>query len=247
MEVWHCGQTNSAGAGFAGLNDTPPIALLSALFADTVDLKGVAGRQVVVLAPDFLFQFSDLGRKEFDGRTTLGAHHVVMAPPVVLMLVARDTVMKRHFAGQPAARKQFERAVDSGKADARIFLLDQPMQFVGRKVLAGFQKRTQDGIALFRLLQPDTPEVPQEDPFSFADVLPRNRWLIVDSFLQHGVLREKSGNAQIPQIAFMILGEGRLRQLERAQTAPLPRNASAAISSSRVQCAILVEGKFFER
>jgi hypothetical protein len=220
MELWHCGQTNAICVGVAGLDnfgsdDSPAIALLSALFAHAVDLKGVAGCQVVVLASDFPFQFPDLGRKEFNGGATFGAYHVVMAAPVVLMFVARDAVMKGDFAGQAAIGQELQGSVDGRESDVRVLLLYQPMQFVGREVLAGFQKRAQDGAALFRLFEPHAFEVPQKDTFSFANVLPRNRWLIVDAFLQHGVRRKQSGETRRPfQAAFMILGEQRLSQLE---------------------------------
>jgi len=215
MEVWHLGQTNPVAAGFPGSDDSgsdnsPAIVFLSALSAHTVDLKGVAGRQVMVLAPDFLLHFPNLGRKKFDGRAALCAHHVVMAPPVVLMFVAGDAVVKGHFAGQAAIRQKLQCAVDGGESDARVFLLDQPMKLVRREMLASFQKRSQDGTALLGLLEPDPLEVSQEDALSFADILPRNRWLIVDSFLQHGV----DARTDALQTAFMILGERRLSQLE---------------------------------
>ena len=103
MEVWHFGQTNAGGAG---LDDAAAISLLSALGADAVNLKGVAGCQVVVLAPNFLFHFSNLGRKKFHRCATLGANHMVMAPPIVLMFVAGDAVVKRHRAGQAAIRQE---------------------------------------------------------------------------------------------------------------------------------------------
>ena len=59
MEVLHLGQSNAAGAGVDGLDNSPAIALLSALSAHAVNLKSVAGRQIVMLAPNFLFQFPD--------------------------------------------------------------------------------------------------------------------------------------------------------------------------------------------
>ena len=122
MELWHRGQTNAICVGVAGLDNSPAIALLSAFFAHTIDLKGVAGREVMVLAPNFLFQFPNLGRKEFDGRAALGAYHVVMAPPVVLMFVARDAVMKGNFAGQAAIGQQLQCSM--------VFLADKSVRIV---------------------------------------------------------------------------------------------------------------------
>ena len=93
--------------------------------------------------------------------------------------------MKSDFAGQPASRQQLQRPVDSGHADARVVFLDQPVQFVDRKMFPGFEEGSQDGVALFGLLQTDALEMLQEDSFRFADVLLRDVRLIVDSFLQH--------------------------------------------------------------
>ncbi len=39
--------------------------LLAAVFADSVNLKGVPRGEVVILAADFLFEFADFLRKEF--------------------------------------------------------------------------------------------------------------------------------------------------------------------------------------
>ena len=75
-----------------------------------------------------------------------------MAATVVLVLVARDAVVKGNFAGQSALGQQLERAVDRGVADAGVFFLNQAVQFVSGEMVAGFQKCAQDGIALLRLL-----------------------------------------------------------------------------------------------
>jgi ABC-type uncharacterized transport system permease subunit len=143
---------------FAGLNDSPSIALLSGVFAsaifvstsfvsaifvsaivaNTINLKSVAGGHVMVLVPDFLFDLSDLLREKFDRRAALGTYHVVMIAPVVLMFVTRDAVVESDFAGQSAARQQLKSSIDRREPDARISLLDEAMQFVDRKVFAGF-------------------------------------------------------------------------------------------------------------
>ena len=162
-----------------------------------------------MFAADLVLELANLGREKLHRGAALGAHHVVMAAPVVLMLVAGDAVVKRNFAGQAATGQELQRAVDGSKADAGIFFLDQPVQFVGREMLARFEKRSQDGTALFGLLQPDAFEVSQENALRFADVLPRNRWLIVDSFLRRSVRREKSGRpGDSLRDAIMILGSG---------------------------------------
>ena len=91
-------------------------------------------------APNFLFQLFHFVGKEFDRSATFSADHMVMAPPVVLVLVTGDAVVKRNFAGEAAFGQQFESAVDGGVTDAGIFLLDEAMKFVGRQVVAGFEK-----------------------------------------------------------------------------------------------------------
>jgi len=59
------------------------------------------------------------------------------------------------------------------------------VQFVDGEVLARFQKRSEYGTPLPRLLQSDTFQVLMKDSFRFTDVLPRDGQLIVDSLLQH--------------------------------------------------------------
>jgi hypothetical protein len=84
----------------------------------------VAGSEIVILAADLLLQLADFRGKEFDGAAAIGAHHVVMAAAVVLMLVAGDAVVKGDFAGEATFGEQFEGSIDGGVADAGIFLLD---------------------------------------------------------------------------------------------------------------------------
>ena len=75
-----------------------------------------------------------------------------MAAAIVLVLVAGDAIVEGDFAGQAAFGQQFQRAVDGGVADAGIFFLDETVQFLGREVIAGFQKSAQDGVPLLGLL-----------------------------------------------------------------------------------------------
>ena len=199
---------------FVGLDNATSISLLSAFFANPINLERMASGDVVVLASNLLLDLSDFLREKFHRGATLGTDHVVMTAPVVLVLVARNAVVKSDFAGQPATRQQFQRPVNGGDADARVVFLDQAVQFVDGKMLPGFEKCPQNGIALLGLLQADALEVLQEYSFRFADVLPRDGRLIVDSFLQHGVRHEKSCKSGPLQNAFMILARRRLSQLE---------------------------------
>ena len=82
-----------------------------------------------------------------------------MAATVVLVFVAGDAVVEGDFAGEPAAGEEFEGAVDRRKANARIFLLDEAMEFVGGEMLARLKKCPQDGIALRSLLQADAAQM----------------------------------------------------------------------------------------
>src|SRR5208282_3124392 len=115
-----------------------------------------------------------------------------MTAAVVLMFIARDAVVKCNFAGQSATGQKLERPVDSSEADARVGLLDQPVQLVGRKMFTSFQEGPQNCAALLGLLQTDATKMLQENSFGFADVLARDGRLIVDSFLQHDGRRGNS-------------------------------------------------------
>jgi hypothetical protein len=48
------------------LNDSPSIALISAFFANAINLKGVAGGLVAMPASNFLFDLSNLLGEKFD-------------------------------------------------------------------------------------------------------------------------------------------------------------------------------------
>jgi len=202
---------------FAGLDDSPSIALLSAvfvsaIFANTINLKSVASGHVMVLVPDLLFDLSNFLREKFDRRAALRTHHMMMIAPVVLMFVTRNAVVESYFAGQSAARKQLESSIDRREPDTRVSFLNQPVQFVDGKMFPGFEERPEDSVALPSLLQSDTLQMPKENPFCFADILPRDGRLVVDSFLQHVGRRGNSRMIMNPRVAIMILGESGLHQ-----------------------------------
>src|SRR5258706_690730 len=87
------------------------IVLFPAIFTDPVNLKSMARGHVMMLMPDLLLQLSDFRRKKFHRTATLGAHHVMMAAPVVLVLEARNAVVKCHRARESAFRQQLQRAI----------------------------------------------------------------------------------------------------------------------------------------
>jgi hypothetical protein len=169
------------------------IVLLAAVFADSIDLKGVTSSEVVVFAADLLLEASYFLRKEFDRTATTGADHVVMAAAVVLVLVAGDAVVEGDFAGQAAFGQQLQGAVDGGVADAGVSFLYEAMQFIRGKMVAGFEEGAKNGVALRRLLQADALEMPVKDLLGFADHLAGDGGLIIDALLQHG----KPGQANV--------------------------------------------------
>ena len=160
---------------------------LAAVLADPVDLKGVPRGREVILAADFLLQLADFRREELDGTPAIGADHVVVAAPVVLMFVTGDPVMEGNFAGEATLGQQFQGTVYGGVSDARIFFLHQPMEFVGGEMVAGLQKCAQDRIALGSLFQADALEMTVQDVLRLADHLAGKRRLVVDALLEHGL------------------------------------------------------------
>ena len=109
-----------------------------------------------------------------------------MAAAIVLVLVARDAIVEGDLAGQTAFGQQFQCPVDRRVSDAGVFLLNEPMKFVGGEMVAGFEEGTQDGVPLRGLLQADTLQMAMEDILGLANHLARNGGLIVDALLEHG-------------------------------------------------------------
>src|SRR5512146_1166065 len=135
--------------------------------------------------PNLVFQLLDLRRKELHRGSAPGTNHVMVVASIVLVLVARNTVVKRDLAGESALGEQLESAVHGGESDLRILLLHQPVKFVGREVIASLQERAQDRIALASMFQPDSLEMVVENAFRLADHLVRDVGYIVDSFRKH--------------------------------------------------------------
>ena len=147
----------------------------------------MAGGEVVVFASDLAFELANFLREKFHGTSTTGADHVMVAAAVVLMLVAGDAVVEGDFAGESALGEQFQGAIHGGIADAGVFFLDKAMKLLGGEVVAGFEKRAEDGVALRGLFEADVFEMAVEDILGFADHLPRDGGLIIDALLQHGL------------------------------------------------------------
>ena len=110
----------------------------------------------------------------------------MMAAAVVLVLVAGNAVVEGDFAGQAAFGEELQSAIDGGVADAGVFFLDKSVQFVGGEMVAGFEERVQDGVALGGLLEADALQVLVQDFLGFADHLAGDGGLIIDALPQHG-------------------------------------------------------------
>jgi hypothetical protein len=192
---------------FPGLDKARPVFSAAAVFAHSVNLESMPGSEVTVLASNLALDLPDFRGEKLDRGAALGAHHVVMAAPVVLVLVPGNAVVKSHFAGQAATSQKLQRPVHGSESDARVSSFYQAMQFVDRQVFASFKESAQDGVALFRLLQADALEVPEKNSFRFTDILTRYRWLIVDSFLQHVGWRAAAMPRHALRVVNMILGE----------------------------------------
>jgi hypothetical protein len=156
--------------------------IFCALFAEAVDLECVTGGGVVVLASDLLLDLFDLGREEFDGAAAVCADHVVMGAAIVLMFVARDSIMERQLGCESAFGEEFERAIDRGESDLRIFLLHETVEFICREMITDLEERLEDGVALLGVFEAYALEMRMEDLLRFSKHFLRNRRLIVDPF-----------------------------------------------------------------
>ena len=192
------------------------VILLPAVFADSIDLKSVACREVVVFVADLLLELPYFRREELDGTTAIGADHVVMTAPIVLMLVAGNAVVEGDFAGQAALRQQLQSAVDGGVADAGIFFLHHAMKFIGGKMVASFEEGVQNCVALRGLLQADVFEMAMKDLLGFADHLAGDGGLIIDALLQHGGWNRVRIPSGILKMKFIFSGaRGRVEYNQR--------------------------------
>jgi hypothetical protein len=162
------------------------VVLLTTGLAHSIYLEGVARGQIVIFAANFLLQVPHLLREKLDRTSTFRANHVVMAAAVVLMLVAGNAVVKRHFTGQAAFGEQFERSVNRGVSDPCISFLHQSMEFVGREMVASFEEGAQNRVALGGLLEPNAFQMAMENLLGFADHLAGEDRLVIDALLEHG-------------------------------------------------------------
>lgn len=159
--------------------------LPSAFFADAINLKRVAGGEIVVFPANFLLELAHFLGKKLHRAAAVGTNHVVMAAAIVLVLITGYAVMKGNFAGQAAFGEELERAVNGGVSNASIFFLYQAVEFVRREMVASFEESAQNRIALRRLLEADFLEMAVQNVLGLAHHLAREGGLIVDALLQH--------------------------------------------------------------
>ncbi len=107
----------------------------------------------------------------------------MVAAPVELVLVTCDPVMERDLTGQPAFGQKFKCAIHGSETDLRVFLAHEAEQLVGREMVARFQKRAQDRVALLGVLQTNPFQMAKEDFLRFAHGFARGRSVVVNACL----------------------------------------------------------------
>lgn len=161
--------------------------LLAAVLTDAIDLEIVTRCIKVVFAADLFFQFAYLRGEKLNRSATLSADHVMVAAAIKLVLVAGHSIREWDGAGQPAFGQKLKRTVYRGKSDLGVFFPYQTEKLVGRKMIAGFQERTQDRVALIGMLQTYTFQVLIKNILGLPHGLARWRSMIVDTSLEHGL------------------------------------------------------------
>src|SRR5947209_20275300 len=126
----------------------------------------------------------------------------MMAAAVELVFVAGHPVMECHHACQAAFDQQLQCAVNSSKADLRVFFAHQTEQFIGRKMVAGLKKCPQDGVTLLGMFQPYPLQVLIENFLGLAHVFTRRRSMIVNPSLEYlghriSLLEDKTNENEI--------------------------------------------------
>ena len=141
---------------------------MPAFLADTVNLEKMASGNKMVLTPDLLLHAIHFRGKELDRSAAFRTDHVVMAAPVVLVFITGYAILKRHHASQATIRQQFQSTIDSRKADVRILLANQAVEFIGGEVVASPDERTKNGVTLAGVLQSDLLQMPVEHGFHLS-------------------------------------------------------------------------------
>lgn len=92
-----------------------------------------------------VFQFR---YKELNGITTGRANHVVVRSTVQAVFVTRHPVVKIHLVGEATLDKQFESAINSRIADARIALPCKSIQLLDAEMITRGEEYVENAVAL---------------------------------------------------------------------------------------------------
>src|SRR5258708_18070202 len=99
-----------------------------------------------------------------------------------------------------------------------MLLPHQSKQLVGRKVVAGLKKRTQDRVPLFGVFQAHALEMFKENILRFAHGFARRRGVVVNAGLEHGA---KENEIEFHfRVMSSILPSPETLSTERRQTCP---------------------------
>src|SRR5262249_45812016 len=112
----------------------------------------------------------------------------MVASTVMLVLEARNAVVKGDFAGQATLGEQLQSPVDGRKTDLGIAFSNKLIQLVGGEVLPCLEKGEQDRVALLGVLESNFLQMAMKDLLRVAQRLTRNGRVIVNSLLQHSTL-----------------------------------------------------------
>ena len=87
----------------------------------------------------------------------------MVASTIVLVLEARDAIMKGDFAGQATLGEQLQSPIDGRKTDLGIPFSYKLIQLVGGEVFACLEEGEQDRVTLLGVLEADFLQMAMED------------------------------------------------------------------------------------
>jgi hypothetical protein len=105
-----------------------------------------------------------------------------MRAAIVLMFVARYSIVKGQLGCESTFGEELERAVDRRETDLRILLLYEPVKLIGGEMIANFEESLEDGVALLGMFEAHSFQMRMEYLLRFSQHFLRHRRLIVDPF-----------------------------------------------------------------
>ena len=94
-----------------------------------------------------------LRREELYDSPTLRADHVIVVLMLVIVFVVGDAIAKANFARESRFGQKFQRAVNGGLTNGRVFLSDKAVKVFAGKMLLRAQKQIKNQVALSRALE----------------------------------------------------------------------------------------------